>query len=761
MCGYFHRFLLAGHREKWMESEGEKVKFPGDGSLFQAFKSFLRKDFKVLLETSACNGFYGDNAAVKLSQIGIKRLIIAAGATQVISRLSKTKKSDRMMMYLWNYAEVDVAHHDSGKSIPGFAEMASKAKVAFPQCSTLTLPLQEDEEGLFDSIVPPLDQELPGYLLVVHDKVLLANPRIYQKLKSCLERAETLEVYSLSTTRTPEFQDRFPIRKDPNFRFIDGELYRQHPLDEDRYLPLSTYQRTIDDETMNEALYMLNDLGAKVIEVVSSSSSKVEMENDREVTLSVPEVVPIPAVAVGMQFPQVQRLVPEIQEQRRHDEVILSFSRSNEVISQNALKIEVASVVGIAYKETHSTLSEFEYSFNVKFYDESAFKEVREWEVSSSSSRKARARESLSNLASQRAQHWPQRLSFREDLRLPGEGTVPIEEWLQCYDGIDTMPELFRAQELSNVLYVPLVLYGPMGYDNTSVLFTWQFAVTRYVGTLHEHGAWAMWDKLVGADEGRGQRRKKYQTFMQNVRFAPRACSVAEFATGDGGVDNAEQYAQLSEKDVVKLLVWDTPDAKTLDRDVEGLQFPFGLRILVLDGNMVNYLRKERDAREAGESGELTDQEYAELEERWTKTFELVGPERPPASDGEPLVIGLDHYPPIACVLRFSSEPVEDVPKLDERADCVAIVKSELGITRVWPLLVLQAPDTEEEAEELTEYYSENARELMERVKRLEKVASEAVGVLDKLFQFITKVEFKLRMQAERAEEADARKETP
>ncbi|GBG31432.1 Hypothetical Protein FCC1311_076562 [Hondaea fermentalgiana] len=607
--------------------------------------------------------------------------------------------------------------------------------------------------------IPPPSKKLPEYLLVVLDKVLLENPRICERIQEYYGGSEWLEVYSVSSTRVAAFAERFPIVDNYNSTFIFGELYRQHPFEKKRYIWIKEYQRTIDIEIMHEAVVLLADLGAKAVKITSLPSNRYRTSLTSEVAVYKPHVRDTRLYYLsGLQFPCVQDIASHLEnEQTNFQSCSVNFSTQQMLETQLQLQAHVDRIVGggvgVSSTKAFPTLREFDYLLHVEFLDRKAFAKAREWDPLPSKRAVEVACRSLSNLASQRAQHWSERHSYREDLRVLGKDSKPMDEWLRNYDGVNTMPELFRAEGLSNVLYVPLVLYGPSGCINTSVLFTWRVAVQRKIKTLHDIDAWSMWDAMIGAGNWRGQSRKMYGTFMQNVRFDPRASGLTSFTTGNCGVHNNEQYEQMSEKDVAKLLVNDTPDAATIDRDVYGTRFPFGLRILTLDGNMVNQLRKERDAREAGETGDLSDQDYADLEERWSKTSELVGPERPPAPDDVPIVIGLDHYPPIACVLKFDSEPVDDVPKDDERAACVAIVKSELGVTRVWPLRALHAPDTAKEAEKLTRYYEKNAKELKTRVERLDKVAAEAVEVLNKLFLFITEVEFDLRRQAERAKE--------
>ena len=49
------------------------------------------------------------------------------------------------------------------------------------------------------------------------------------------------------------------------------------------------------------------------------------------------------------------------------------------------------------------------------------------------------------------------------------------------------------------------------------------------------------------------------------------------------GPESQEQYEELSEKYMVRPSVFDTVDAQDFNKDVRRLNFPFGLRVLILD----------------------------------------------------------------------------------------------------------------------------------------------------------------------------------
>ena len=81
------------------------------------------------------------------------------------------------------------------------------------------------------------------------------------------------------------------------------------------------------------------------------------------------------------------------------------------------------------------------------------------------------------------------------------------------------------------------------------------------------------WVEMVG-DE-----RREYEDFMKKIRFNPGATLRGSIQKpGD-----QEQYEELSEKNMIRLSVFDTVDAQDFNKDVRGLNFPFGLRVLSLD----------------------------------------------------------------------------------------------------------------------------------------------------------------------------------
>ncbi|CAK9087086.1 Uncharacterized protein SCF082_LOCUS41172 [Durusdinium trenchii] len=597
---------------------------------------------------------------------------------------------------------------------------------------------------------PARTTELREFVLVVLDDAFEDKyEKILQGLALKGLEGEEVEIWPLSRTREAAFRDRHGH----DTAFEVNKLHKKHPRKK-RYMSVDTYHRMLESEKLGELVFLLGDIGAKAVVFNRAVFDKVRTELDRSADANVPVATPVDVGArvgarrgasssstVSQQMSltwaeprfqphdhnparwfyqkghmptQVTELAGRIVTQGVDmDEHVLAFATKDEHEHLSGLQTELCSIIGVAVNSERADLREFDYSFNVKFFDKSAFEGLELWRVDNVPLREARF--SLSSLASMRAAHWKDKYQYREDVMFFDGKVETVETWTKSYSEA-TWGEWLRAQASSNVMRVPLVLYGPNGEDNSVALFTWELAVRS-----GPHSFFAEWQNRIMSASDRP--RDAYETFMQNIRFDPDG-SVTEFSDVVRGVRDDKVYNQLREKDMVKLLICDTPDAKDVNRDKNGLKFPFGLRLLVLNAARMARLAKAINNPSGAVSQDHTN-ELAHVEAMLGKVRDEVDEDAP-----------VRRYPPVACLLMACDDIPEgdDEPTVDDVKDFVC---THFKIGSVLPMRTFRAPDDGDVARYKTDREFRNAHN-----DRFEAISSSALRAMQRIFNIVVNHEF-------------------
>ncbi|CAK9019476.1 Uncharacterized protein SCF082_LOCUS14530, partial [Durusdinium trenchii] len=510
-----------------------------------------------------------------------------------------------------------------------------------------------------------------------------------------------------------------------------NKLHKKHPTG-----------RMFESEKLGELVFLLG--GAKAVVVNRAVYDKVRTELERAADTNVPVATPVDVgTRVGVRrgasssrtvsqcldpefkphdnkparwfykkghMPtQVSELVGKVVHEGVHvNEHVLAFTTKDEHEYLSWIQAELCNIVGVAVNTERADLREFDHSFNVKFFDKNSFEGLELWRVDNVPLREARF--SLSSLASMRAAHWKDKYQYREDVVSFDGKAETVETWTKSYSEA-TWGEWLRAQASSNVMRLPLVLYGPNGEDNSVALFTWEFAVR-----LGPYCFFAEWQSRIMS--ARDRPRSGFTTFMQNIRFDPDG-SVTDFSDVVRDVRDDKAYNQLREKDMVKLLVSNTPDAKDVNKDKSGLKFPFGVRVLVLNAaRMAKLVKAINDP-----SGAVSRDHTNEL----THVESILGKVRDEVDEDCPV----RRYPPIACLLMACDDiPVgDDEPSVDE---VKGFVCEHFQIESVLPMRTFRAPSDGD----LARYKSD--RDFRDTHNdRYEAITSGALRVMKDVFDII------------------------
>ena len=441
--------------------------------------------------------------------------------------------------------------------------------------------------------------------MVVTEDTYEKKKKKFNKLITKEHTGGQFELYTVPSTKKASFEARFP-----------GEVFevdKVHKLGKcgGKYIPIDRYARTIDIERMTETLYILGDLGAKSIVLNKAAYEKVSRNAEGNITFTIPEATAVeanvinnashsvrattdmvatfdepehkPHVKEGMHWyydngllpGHVRKLIPKVLDGSGYPDgekgFEVAFSTEEEHVSLRKMQLTVSEIIGVGTKVERTELSEFEYTFKVHFYSKKDMENLPKYFLDSRSSRMlGEARRSLSALATMRAAHYHDRYIYREDILFPGDATlVPITEWMKAYDQA-TWAEWITAQSTSNTFRVPLVFYGPKSLDNTRAIFTLKASVAGGPGTLYSEWK-SKWVEMAGDERG------AHEDLMQKIRFDPSVTLIGSIHKPW----SQEQYEELSEKNMVRLSVFDTVDAQDFNKDMLGEEFPFGLRVLI------------------------------------------------------------------------------------------------------------------------------------------------------------------------------------
>ena len=591
--------------------------------------------------------------------------------------------------------------------------------------------------------IPDHSVDLPTFVLVVTEDT---HNKQYNKFKKWITKEHTggdFELYTVPDTKKASFEARFPEEV-----FEVGKVHKLGRCS-GKYIPIDRYTRTIDIERMTETLYILGDLGAKSIVLNKAAYEKASRNAEGNMNFTIPEATAVeanitnntshsirattdmvatfdepenrPHVKEGMHWyydngllpGHVMKLIPKVLDGSGYPDgdkgLEVAFSTEEEHVSLRKMQLTVSEIIGVGTKVEHTELSEFEYTFKVHFYSKKDMESLPTYFLDRESSRMlGEARRSLSALATMRAAHYLDRYIYREDILFPGDATlVPITEWMKAYDQA-TWAEWITAQSTSSTFRVPLVFYGPKSLDNTRAIFTLKASVAGGPGTLYSEWK-SKWVEMVRDERG------EHEDFMRKIRFNPGA-------TLRGSIQkprDQEQYEELSEKNMIRLSVFDTVDAQDFNKDVRGEEFPFGLRVLILDAKNIAKLVDSKPNKP------LTAKKGADLE----SVEKLLGPVLT-----DPNVKTISRYPPIAAILTNCNDMAPHFLDL-----LVSFVKGQFKISHVLTMETFTTP---------VEYREVNA----EFKAEFERIACSAITCLNSLFSCITNHEFKTHtMRTKRA----------
>lgn len=575
--------------------------------------------------------------------------------------------------------------------------------------------------------------------------------------KSGLFTEGDLELYSLNSSHSSEFKDRFGQET-----FEVNVLHRLLPFATEgyprprKYAPVDRWQRIVDSEQMSDLYWILKSHGASFLLVNKSAHDNVLAAREQTGTLSLPTATPVELTLQrssedasntsssqmyehhfsdpefrphwpederpvhwyyenGRMPSSIRELIEKTSVKIPDNKIRIAFSTYDEHTRCRALQLKFNEIVGVATRTERSELSEFEYVFEVQFFDKDLLLKLPEYRKEKSSQAIEQGRRSLSALATLRTAHWLDRFSFRQDILFPNENgelaTCDLEEWMKDYSEA-TWPEWLSSQGESNTLLVPLVFYGPVGLDNSLAIFTWDAAIRG--GPHSYYPDWKLeWEGMIR------QPRGDVRSFMQDIRFNPR-----QSLQGNPSKVNKETYEKLSEKDLVQLVVRDTHDAKDLYKDVQGARFPFGLRILVLDAQSV------ANAVSVGSNNTMQAKTTPEAKQYLDKVTSLLG------ELGKNIVeetTTLKRYPPIAAVLLIKEGMTVRHAEL-----MAGFVESYFSISYVFPMQTFESPTDERE----NTYHEGGPAYRRVFREEWEKVALSAIQTMDNIIQKISAHEF-------------------
>ncbi len=604
--------------------------------------------------------------------------------------------------------------------------------------STELYPIVEDKDSRFCETVsvPPPEVKLCETVLIVPDRVYAEKHESIKKVLGVVELS--IELYPVSTTKTTAFRERHDTK------FQVNTLYRKHPLKEKVYLPCTSFVRELDREKMMEALFLCEGMCVETVIINKALYDKVKDAKGVSMKFDLPEATPLAAgsmttnrdksrevntaqevravfqapkhgpyidekkhvyYANGLQPNVVSELVGKVmkgfnEERKLPGEVELSFSSKEEQLRMHELQLDICNVVGVGVKAEHSELSEFEYVFKVKFFEQSVIEKLKTME-----NKQIRdMRKSLSRLGSMRTAFHSDWKMYREDILFNDGQTGPIDDWVRNYSE-STWKEWLSSQACDSTLSIPIVLYGPSSYCNSLAIFTWNNAIRAGPGTFFTD--WSLnWNRMLGTPTC------YYESLLKNVRFSPH--QQDRFLEGlpelmdDDEYDKMAKLGEMTEKHKIRLLLRDTEDAKDLHTDKNGDPLPFGLRVLVLDAEEILKLVGVRDSPIL------------------SRLKCMLGPEtgRSPHT--------LSRYPPIAALLVNSHGM-----KADSLESVYQFARGDLGILNVIKMPTFTPPNKENQLK-----YEADEKFRQTFTTEWFEIAEGATSALDDLLTCITNHEF-------------------
>jgi hypothetical protein len=638
------------------------------------------------------------------------------------------------------------------------------------------------KSGVVTRDLPPIAEavEIPDNIIDPNEYVLVLDDFTFKKKNTavCKEffekhlENETFELYPVSSTHQPEFKRRFG-----DCVFEVNKLHKRLP-NLGTYHPIDRFAKVLESEKMAEAIYILNDLGAQVILLDKNLHKIIKTKDDLDLTFSTPESVPVagsqsvnfsttgkffyvylyllllffnyqynyidsfrffvektlakvqtkftlpeyqPHLKPGRwfyenkkQYPFLQELVPKIlQKQSEFEDYELAFAGGEQHEQLFGLQIELSKIIGVGTIAERSELSEFKFKFKVKFFDKEILNVLPDFNRIKSNQLISESRKSLSKLAMMRIANYAERHTYREDFLFPDGTTTPLEEWTQDYSE-STWMEWLSSQASSNVFTVPLVLYGPKGTDNALSVFTWDAAIRG--SALSYHDDWEFpWNSLKKNPHGQSE------SFMKNVRFNPYPASEAQQTIP---IVDDEMYDEFRQKDRIRLLVRYTHDAKNIHEDVQYEPFPFGLRVLVLNMQDLEWMTLPSATTQNPNQHVLN--EHKKLEN-------FLGPiENYDGNDENEReqIHTLNRYPPIA-VLVLNCNSNERQSKVKN------YMNDYLSLTNVYFM-----PTFEEPTESNVSLFASNEEHREKFIDSYEPVSIKAINALDSIIQCIVQHEF-------------------